>query len=152
MAQFKVNHLEYLSGPGGEYEFDAVAEFAILGGAQIIVLVECKRYGRPVERDHVLTLWAKLQDVNANKAMIFSTSGFQTGALEYARSKNIAAVTFVAGEFLYETKALDMLPSIPLWADLPRFAGIVMNYDNGRIECTVVDNERIEPIRDWLFQ
>ena len=151
LTQFKVNHLEHLSGTGGEYEFDALAKFTILNGAQIIVLVECKRYSRPVERDHVMTLWAKLQDVNAHKAMVFSTCGFQSGALEYARSKKISTVTFVAGEFLYETKSLDAPSSPPPWVHLPKFSGIVMTYNDGKIECKTIDNERIEPIRDWLF-
>lgn len=50
--KFKANHLQHLSGAGGDYEFDAVAEFIILGGAQVIILVECKRHSRPVEREH----------------------------------------------------------------------------------------------------
>ena len=152
LEQFKVKHRKHLSGPGGDYEFDAVAEFAVFGSARIIVLIECKRYSQPVKRDHLLTLWGKLQDVNANKAMIFATCGFQSGALEYARSKNIAAVSFVAGKFLYETKAINVAPSPPPWVSLPGYAGVLMNYNNGRIECSVVDVEHMEPIREWLLR
>jgi restriction system protein len=143
LKQFKVTHLEYLSGPGGEYEFDAVAEFSVLNGAQIIILVECKRYGRPVEREHVLALWAKLQDVSAHKAMIFSTCGFQSGALEYAKSKNIATITFVRGDFLYETKATGPTPAPPPWAQIPKFAGILTSYEDGRVHCTTLNQEYI---------
>ena len=39
LEQFKVNHLEHLSGSSGDYEFDAVAECAIFGGARITVLI-----------------------------------------------------------------------------------------------------------------
>lgn len=150
LERFEVNHLKHLSGSGGEYEFDGVAEFTAFGGARFIVLVECKRYNRPVERDHVMTLWAKLQDVNAQKAMIFSTCGFQSGALEYARSKNIATVMFVAGDFLYETKAKDLTPPPPPWASFPKYAGIFARYHRGNIRCTKVDNNNINSIREWL--
>ena len=151
LTQFKINHLKHLSGPGGDYEFDAVAEFTILNGARVVVLVECKRCSRPVERDHVMTLWAKLQDISAQKAMMFSTSGFQAGALEYAKSKNIATVIFVAGEFLYETKALNTPSVPPPWVKLPRFAGIITIQLDGKIECKAVDDGRIEPLNEWLF-
>ena len=85
LTKFEVSHLKHLSGPGGDFEFDAVAEFTILNGAIIKVLVECKRYSRPIEREKLLSLWAKSQDVKSHKAMIFATSGFQSGALEYAK-------------------------------------------------------------------
>lgn len=90
LTQFTIGHLVVLPGSGGEYEFDAVAEFSIFDGARIVVLVECKRYNRPVERDVILSLSSKLYDVGAQKAMIFSTAGFQKGALEFAASNGIA--------------------------------------------------------------
>jgi restriction system protein len=94
LERFHVQHLKHLSGPGGDYEFYAVAEFSILRGARILVLVECKRYSQPVEREKLLALWAKVQDVKAHKAMIFATCGFQSGALEYAKSYGIATIAF----------------------------------------------------------
>lgn len=63
LDKFEVKPLRLLSGHGGDYEFDAVAQLTILTGAQIVVLVECKRYSRPVEREKLLSLWAKMQDV-----------------------------------------------------------------------------------------
>jgi len=68
-----------LKGASGEYAFDALAEFEILGGARILVLVECKRHSSPVKREDVLVLEAKLRDTGAHKAMVFSTAGFQSG-------------------------------------------------------------------------
>src|ERR1039457_1650944 len=37
LEHFDVTHLEHLSGAGGDYEFDAVAEFTILSGVHIVV-------------------------------------------------------------------------------------------------------------------
>lgn len=78
-TNIEVRHLERIAGSGGEYEFDVVARFSRFAGAEFTVLVECKRYSNPVRRDLVLTLQSKLQDVRAQKAMMFSTGGFQRG-------------------------------------------------------------------------
>ena len=153
LCQFKVNGLKHLSGDSGDYEFDAVAEFVILQGAKIIVLIECKRYSRPVERDHLMTLWAKLQDVNAQKAMMFTTCGFQSGALEYAKSKNIATVTFVEGKSLYKTKSLssiDYAHATPPWVDLHKFAAFLDSYESGVITRTQLNEDYIHLLKDWI--
>ena len=80
LIDFDATHLKSLDDHGGEYEFDVVVEFSVFEGAKIIVLAECKRYSKPVERDKVLALHAKVQDTAAHKGIMFSTSGFQRGA------------------------------------------------------------------------
>lgn len=98
-------HLGVVHGDGGQYKVDVLVTFSALGGALFVVLVECKHQTRPVEREDVMVLESKLRDVNAQKAMLFSTSGFQSGALEFAAAKHIATVTVVEGDWLYETRA-----------------------------------------------
>jgi len=150
LDKFEVKHLRNLSGAGGDYEFDAVAKFTILNGAQIVVLVECKRYSRPVEREKLLSLWAKMQDVKAHKAMIFTTCGFQSGALEYAKTYGIAAVAFVEGKFLYETKDAGPSGPPPSWAGLPEYAGIFMSQKGDRILCNTIDLKNMEVLSKWI--
>jgi restriction system protein len=150
LEKFEVQHLRHLSDPGGDYEFDAVAEFTLFKGARIIVLVECKRYSQPVKRDHLMALWAKLQDVRAQKAMMFATCGFQSGALKYARNYGIAAIAFVEGKFLYETRTATPTPELPAWVKVPKFAGIFMRNENGSISCTSIDIEHTNVISEWL--
>jgi restriction system protein len=150
VESFKVKHAEHLSGPGGDYEFDAVAEFTILSGARIKVLVECKRYNRPVEREKLLSLWAKLQDVKAHKAMMFATCGFQSGALKYAESYGIATLAFVEGSFLYETRAAGPTSAPPVWVGLPEYAGIFMSSKGGTITCTTIHSGDAQALSEWL--
>ena len=83
--------------------------------------------------------------------MIFSTCGFQSGALEYAKSKNIAAITFVAGDFLYETKAAGQTSKPPPWIEFPRFAAILNKYNDGSISCTTLNEDYIGLIKDWVL-
>ena len=80
-----------LEGASGEFEIDATAEFELLGMAFVIV-VEAKNHRRRVGRDVVMALWAKVQDLGAHKGAVFSTSGFQSGAIEFAAAKGIALV------------------------------------------------------------
>ena len=150
LNSFSARHLKHLSGSGGDYEFDGVAEFVIFNGARIIVLIECKRYSRPVEREKILSLYTKLQDVGAHKAMIFSTSGFQSGALSYAKGKGIACLSFVDGDFIYETKDVRGDHKPPPWANIPRYAAILVEKENKSIHCSPISNNRIDSLRDWL--
>lgn len=150
LDKFEVEHLRHLSGAGGDYEFDAVAQFSILNGAQITILVECKRYSSPVEREKLLALWAKQQDVKAHKAMIFATCGFQSGALEYAKNYGIATVAFVEGAFLYETKSAGPSGPPPSWAGLPNYAGIFLSQSDEGISCSTINLSNIEALSNWL--
>ena len=152
LDKFEVTHLRHLSGAGGDYEFDAVAQFTILSGAQIVILIECKRYSSPVKREKLLALWAKMQDVKTHKAMIFATCGFQSGALEYAKTYGIATVAFVEGAFLYETKGAGPSVPPPPWNDLPDYAGIFMIRNDSGISCSTIDTENTEALSNWLKQ
>ncbi len=150
LESFQANHLQKLEGKGGEYEFDIVIKFSILGGACIVVLVECKRYIRPVEREKILALHAKIQDVGAHKGMIFSTSGFQRGAIDYAAVHGIATITFIDGASTFETRGYGPRHSPPPWMNLPRFAGSFLTIAEGNIQIRLVDNSYLDAIQAWL--
>ena len=148
---FEVQHRRHLHGTGGDYEFDAVAEFSLFQGARFVVLVECKRYSRPVEREKVVALWGKLQDVAGHKAIVFATCGFQSGALQFAAEHGIATVVFVDGSFLYETKAIGIASEPPPWANLPLYAGILVSRtDDGTVHTGVIDWEHPDGLSNWL--
>ena len=103
LEDLTVQHLLKVQGAGGEYEIDVAAEFTVFGGARILILVECKHQREPVKRDQVLVLEAKLRDTGGHKGVIFSTSSFQRGAVEYARARGIATVTVRDGVAKYRT-------------------------------------------------
>jgi hypothetical protein len=88
----EVTRLGSVAGAGGIYKIDVLVRFKILQGAQIVVLAECKHLKRAVEREEIQVLESKLRDVGAHKGIVFSTSGFQARALEYALARGIAAV------------------------------------------------------------
>lgn len=106
LESFETSHLEQIEGPDGEYKFDVTARFRALGGADFLVVVECKKHKNPIKREVVQTLRDKQQSVGAQKAMLVSTSAFQSGAIKYASSHNIALVQIISGQAVYIQKSL----------------------------------------------
>src|SRR5512133_1410571 len=96
VTNFKVTGSQVLQASDGDYQIDATAEFEILG-AKFVTLVECKRHQDPIKREIVQILEGKLRSLGAHKGMIFSTSGFQKGAVEFARAHGIALVYVQSG-------------------------------------------------------
>src|ERR1022692_885922 len=80
LEHFDVTHLEHLSGAGGDYEFDAVAEFTILSRRAHCSTGRMQAV-QPAGRTREVSLWAKLQDVKAHKAMMFRSEE-QTSELQ----------------------------------------------------------------------
>jgi restriction system protein len=132
LTGFRVQHQETIRAPDGSFRIDATVRFTQLG-VDFLVLVECKDHARPVERADVQVLADKLRASGAHKGMLFSTNGFQKGAVEYACAHGIALIQLLDGELTYETKAQlppgAPRPKPPPWANIPRFVGIVNSLD-----------------------
>lgn len=56
------------------------------------MIAECKRYTNPVNREKVVILADKVKSLGAHKGILISTSGFQSGAHEYAKKHGIALI------------------------------------------------------------
>jgi restriction system protein len=149
----ETTHLGIVEGAGGAYSIDVYVRLTLLGGAHVDVLVECKHKGRPVEREAVMVLEAKLRDVGAHKGMLFSTSGFQKGALQYATARGIATVTVIEGKWLYETKGATLCPvEPPPWVHFDDFAGQSLTAKGESVSCHTIELDRVVALRDWLSE
>lgn len=146
----QVEHLRHLEGAGGDYELDAVVEMSLFDGASVIIIVECKRHSRPIERDAVAALWAKLQDMNAHKAIMFATCGFQSGALAYAKAHGIATVTFVDGRSTFETRSFRQPKNPPHWTNIPKFCGFFLTKTDSGVSSATIENNRLGELQTWL--
>ncbi len=150
LTGFSVKHLETLSGSAGEYVIDAVAKFEIFGGAEIAVLVECKKLKRSVEREVVMILKSKMQETGSHKGIVFSTSGFQRGAIEYAAEHGIALITFSDGIHTYITKSAEDVPRSYLPADLPKYAGFWPSPTETGLSISTISSRNVEKLSQWL--
>lgn len=152
VKKFSVTHQKKLEGPGSEYQFDAVAELEILGGASIVILVECKRYSpkNPIKRDVVMLLHAKIREVGAHKGMVFSTSHFQRGALEYAKRHGIATVLIQDGKASYETKDRFRPPEPPPWRPNYKYIGRMLTWTEVGYRSHLIADDYPDAIQEWL--
>ena len=123
LQEFSSTHREVLPGSDGEYEIDVVVRFQALQ-TPFLVLVECKRHGRPIERDVVQVLNDRVRSIGANKGILFSTSKFQSGALEYAVKHGIALIQLIDGNALIMGRSGDPLLGEPLFPNRPDFFGM----------------------------
>lgn len=86
-----VRHREPIRTAYGAFEMDVTVRFRAVG-LDFLMLVECKHHSAPLKREAVQVLHDKLRAVGAHKAVVFCTSGFQRGAIEYASLHGIALV------------------------------------------------------------
>jgi restriction system protein len=118
LESFSATHLEKIPGMDGEYEIDVVVRFKALAGANFLVLVECKKHVNDIKREVVQSLREKQLSLGAQKAMLVSTAGFQSGAREYAQKHGIALVQLVNGAAAYlQASASRSFPPIPETAE-----------------------------------
>lgn len=57
-----------------------------------LTIVECKDHNSPIKREVIDHLIVRRSDLNANDAICFSTSGFQSGAIETAKHAGVKLV------------------------------------------------------------
>lgn len=132
LTNFESKHLEKIQGMDGEYEVDITARFEAFG-SNFLVLIECKKYKSPVKRDVVQVLSDRIHSTGAHKGMIFTTSGFQRGAIEYAQKHGISLVQFTKGGISYKTRSAFQDASPSPWLNLPGVEGWVISENEGRL-------------------
>lgn len=91
LKDFTIQHNVVVKSDDGTYQLDIYATFTALN-VQFKVIAECKRYTNPVNREKVVILADKVKSIGAHKGILISTSGFQSGAHEYAKKHGIALI------------------------------------------------------------
>lgn len=148
LRKFKSTHNEKIERYDGTYQIDIYAEFEALVG-QIKVLIECKRYKEKVKRETVQLLNDKIRSIGANKGMIFTTSGFQTGAIDYAKEHGIALVRIIEGRFTYFTKSHGTQGfEPPPWSNIPKYVGEYEKEDS----ISYLQLNYLDPLKEFLFE
>jgi len=150
LRQFQTEHRESIDGHDGTYEIDITARFRIFG-ADFLVIVECKHHKNRIKREHVQVLHAKLMTLGAQKAMLFSTSEFQEGAVEYAIQHGIALVRLASGETSYFARSAN---PTPLPDSLPSYVGWLIAQHDGAsdgVSHSLVNAQHTDALNKFLF-
>ena len=77
-----------ITGARGTHKIDVFVTFQQFGN-QCRWVVECKLWSKPVSKDVVQTLQSIVQNVGADRGIIFAEGGFQSGAHIAAQNTNI---------------------------------------------------------------
>ncbi len=139
LISIDVKHNEKLEAYDSTYQIDVVAKFEAFG-AEFIVLIECKKHKNAIPRSLVQELHDKIRSIGAHKGMLFATTGFQSGAVKYAKAHGIALVSITEGKASYQTRSMETAPEPPPSANIPNYIGwSVEESDEGKITMSVVD-------------
>jgi restriction system protein len=131
LESFSAEHREQLAGTDGEYEIDVVARFKAFESAEFLMLVECKKHKNSIKRELVQALRQKQMSLGAHKGMLVSTSPFQSGARDFAKTHGIALVEIISGAAVYvQASAKHSVQPIPESAE--DYAGIFHSPIEGR--------------------
>ncbi|MHB8880429.1 MAG: restriction endonuclease [Thermodesulfovibrionales bacterium] len=145
LENYRSEHRKVLEGSDGDYEIDVSVRFGALG-ADFLVLVECKYYKNPVKREIIQSLHSKMQSIGAHKGMVFSTSGFQSGALKFAKAHGIATIHVVDGRSNYSTRSFGPPAEPPPWANIEPIIGWLINGNHR----SLVSRQHPEYLRKFL--
>lgn len=77
-----------VQGARGKHRIDVLVSFSNYGYKNTWVC-ECKFWSSSIPKEKVLALQAIIQDIGADKGLLFSESGFQAGAVSCAMNTNI---------------------------------------------------------------
>jgi predicted helicase len=80
---------KYLTRDGISLIIDVSFEFLVNNAYRIFGIIECKHYKSTVDIGKVRELNSKLNELGANKGIIVTTVGFQSGAIELAKKTGI---------------------------------------------------------------
>ncbi|WUI01356.1 restriction endonuclease [Spirillospora sp. NBC_00431] len=148
VLDWRVAHLDPVRGTDGTYVIDVTVRFRLLG-ADFLMLFECKRHASPVKREHVQVLNDKLRSTGAHKGVVVATSGFQSGALEYADVHGIACVRLVDDSWTYMVRYMtlggDRTRSTP-----PQYTAYLSRLTNAGA-VNVLLTERPDRLQTFLF-
>jgi hypothetical protein len=124
----------HVAGARGEHDVDVWVTFDKFG-VNVRWLVECKLWKTAVPKEKVAALYEIAQDVGADRALLFSESGFQAGAIKASANTNVSLTNLAefesyAEQELYAATLVQMITETEklhsevksLWID-----------DNGRL-------------------
>jgi hypothetical protein len=97
-----------IAGARAEHKIDVWVLFSMFG-LETKWVIECKNWNSPVPKEKVLALKSIVEDVGADRGILISTAGFQSGAVHAAEMTNI---TLTDLDSLKETAHDDLIQSV----------------------------------------
>ena len=137
----------------GLYEIDVAVEIDIDSRLKLVVIIECKNRGRPVDRPIVQNLIQTRDAIGAHKGVIASPTGFSQEAVDVARDNGVAL--WVLSEAVWTTvNGLSASPerrrAYRKRKDLIQHLGF--QFDAAPIQAAFVSVAATQPAQEERFQ
>jgi len=129
LDKFEVTHNASVEAADGTYQIDVLASYEALG-AKMTVVIECKMYTSSIPREKVQVLYDKLRSIGAQKGMLYSTAGFQKGAIHYATNHGIALIRMLPGEIVRFSNSAGGINKLIASRPIPQFLAECRYEDN----------------------
>ena len=147
LSKLKVRARTPLSkGHDDEYAME-LSGFIRVGGTDRPVLVECRNERQPARADAVRALSAKLAEQKAQHGIMFSTSGYEPGAVREARAHGVPLLTVADGRAAFARSPWGMAGQPPAW--VPEYMAEVVDLDvTGQLRHQLVVSDQRKLILD----
>lgn len=103
-----------------------------LGLQEILIAVDCKHYGRPVDIKTMEAFCALKDDVAANAGIVIAKSGFTKSSLKVARNNQVTTYRYVDGDAAEFPDWIWMPLMLNIWWLQPKL--LVLKKPDGKIE------------------
>ena len=110
----------------GDYVVELSCSLRI-GDADREVLIACRNERAPLSTSAVEALHAKLPEAKAQHAMLFSTSGFESGAVRTARMLGMPLLAVADGKSAFVRSPWGMAGDPPAW--VPEYMAELVDLD-----------------------
>lgn len=139
-----VSKNEFIASPDGVRQIDVLVRTNV-AGEELLTVIECKDLKAPANVMVVDALHSKMQDINANKGIIASRSGFSRTAIQKAKRLGISLCTIdKASNKLFSPASA--LPIVATPIKVESFAFDFASQENsGRHDINDIDYNQIVP-------
>lgn len=128
----KIQHDIILKGAKGDHQIDLYWEFSVAGIVHRVA-VECKDYKNRVSIDRIRAFHDTLEDIGGVKGIFATSSGFQSGALEYAKKCGISPfIIHQPTDKDWEGRIMQINLSIKVQSLANKNLSLGINYDEAR--------------------
>ena len=110
-----------ITGVRTSHEVDVLVKSRHVG-SDITWIVECKHWASPVSKLHVMALREIVADIGADRGILLSESGFQSGAIEAANLTNVQVTSInqmceTAGESINAMRLRELFDRVGICKD-----------------------------------
>jgi restriction system protein len=127
LSKLKVRAREQLSKEKDDEYSMELSGLLRVGGADCNLLVECRSERSPVRLEAVQALSARLTAARAQYGIMFSTSGYELGAVRDAKTHGIPVLTVADGKSAFARSPWGTAGQPPAW--VPEYMAEVVDVD-----------------------